>query len=826
MPVQPLGPSALCQRCDPAQFKFKTTVELKPLGDFIGQPRAIQALDFGVGIRQKGYNIFAFGPEGIGKENLVRKRFSAAAEQEPVPSDWCYVYNFEQPHQPHALQLPAGKGAELKADMEQFIDDLRNLLPLTFESEEYRSRMQEVQQAVSEQQEQALDELRTEAEQRQLALLRTPAGLAIAPVRDGEVVSPEEFQALPEERREQLENDIQELQEELQKLLLNAPRLQRELRQQIDAVTREMAQMAVGGLMDELKGKYTELPEVLGHLEAVQQDVVKNVRSIVDDQEGQEEGDAKPADGPLAALLAGRGRMALRRYRANLLVDHAGSEGAPVVYEDNPTYRNLLGRVEHTAQMGALVTDFNLIKPGALHRANGGYLILEAVKLFQDPFAWEGLKRALRAEQIRIETPGQLQSIVSTVSLDPEPIPLELKVALLGDPMLYYLLGEVDPESRELFRVASDFDDRMDRDQDSQQLYARLIGSLAQVHGLRPLDPAGVARIIEHSSRLVGDGRKLSIQMRRITDLMREADYWAEQAGSELIGAEQVKQAVDAQIYRSDRLRERVQEEIQRGTILIDTEGGQVGQVNGLSVIGFDDFAFGRPSRITARVRAGKGEVIDIEREVDMGGPIHSKGVLILSSFLGARYSADKPLSLTASLVFEQSYAGVEGDSASSAELYALLSTISDVPIKQSLAVTGSVNQHGRVQAIGGVNKKIEGYFDICRQRQLTGEQGVLIPASNVQHLMLREDVVEAVKQGRFQIYAVEDIDQGIELLTGVAAGEAAEDGSFPDDSINGKVQARLAALAEERSSEEDSDNPGEVGSSEHEEESESDEQP
>ena len=794
MPVKALDPAQLCQRCDPAQFDFKTTEDLEHLTAFIGQPRAIGALEFGVGIRQKGYNIFAFGPEGIGKGNLVRKTFEAAADSEQVPSDWCYVQDFEQSHKPRAIELPAGKGIEFKHDMEQFVDDLQSALPVTFESEEYRSRLQEIQEALNKQQETALEELRTRAEKKELAVLRTPGGLAIAPVRDGEVISPEEFQGLPQEQREALEKDIADLQEELEAMLANLPGWQRELREQVTSLNREMADIAVGGLIRQLLKDYAELPAIVEHLEAVQQDVVKHVRQIIDEGDPAKSSAPTPPRGPFAALGA---RSTLQRYQVNLLVDHGSSESAPVVYEDNPTFQNLLGRIEHTAQMGALITDFSLIKPGALHRANGGYLILDARRLLQEPFAWEGLKRALRSEQLRMETPGQVQSFISTVTLDPEPIPLNLKVALLGDPMLYYLLMENDPESRELFRVASDFDDQMDRDSESQMLYARLIGSLATVHGLRPLDPGGVARIIEHSSRIIEDGRKLSIQMNHITDLMREADYWAGKADREVMTNEDVSKAIDAEIFRSDRIKERTQEQIYRETLLIDTDGKQTGQVNGLSVYQFGDFAFGRPSRITARVRVGKGEVLDIEREVELGGPIHSKGVLILSSFLGSRYSPERQLSLTASLVFEQSYGGVEGDSASSAELYALLSSIAEVPAKQSLAVTGSVNQFGRVQAIGGVNEKIEGFFDICNTRGLTGDQGVLIPDSNVQHLMLRDDVVQAVTEGKFHVYPIESIDQGIELLTDMSAGELDDDGAYPEDTINGKVQARLKKFAD-----------------------------
>lgn len=638
MPVKALDPAQLCQRCDPAQFEFKTTEDLEHLTAFIGQPRAIGALEFGVGIRQKGYNIFAFGPEGIGKGNLVRKTFESAAASEQVPSDWCYVQDFERPHRPRALELPAGKGLEFKNDMEQFVDDLHSALPVTFESEEYRSRLQEIQEVLNERQEAALEELRTRAEKKELAVLRTPGGLAIAPVREGEVISPEEFQGLPQEQREALEKDIEDLQEELEAMLMNLPGWQRELREQVTSLNREMADIAVGGLIRQLLKDYAELPAIVEHLEAVQQDVVKHVRQIIDEGDPAQSTDPTPPRGPLAALGA---RSTLQRYQVNLLVDHGSSESAPVVYEDNPTFQNLLGRIEHTAQMGALITDFSLIKPGALHRANGGYLILDARRLLQEPFAWEGLKRALRSEHLRMETPGQVQSFISTVTLDPEPIPLNVKVALLSDPMLYYLLMENDPESRELFRVASDFDDQMDRDSESQMLYARLIGSLATVHGLRPLDPGGVARIIEHSSRIIEDGKKLSIQMNHITDLMREADYWAREADRAVMTSEDVSKAIDAEIFRSDRIKERTQEQIYRETILIDTDGKQTGQVNGLSVYQYGDFAFGRPSRITARVRVGKGEVLDIEREVDLGGPIHSKGVMILSSFLGSRFSPD-----------------------------------------------------------------------------------------------------------------------------------------------------------------------------------------
>ncbi len=483
----------------------------------------------------------------------------------------------------------------------------------------------------------------------------------------------------------------------------------------------------------------------------------------------------------------------------NVLVDQSEVEHAPVIYEDNPTYQNLLGRIEYQPQMGALITDFNMIRPGTLHQANGGYLVLDARKVLLEPYAWEGLKRALEAGELRVESPLQSFTFISTVTLDPEPIPLNVKVALLGDATLYYLLSALDPEFSQLFKVMVDFDELMDRSQENQELYARLIATLAKKEGLRPFDRGAVARVIEQSARMVSDSEKLSARIRTVTDLLREADYWAGQNEHEVVAAGDVQQALDAQDYRSDRLRERVQEAILRETVFIDTEGVKEGQVNALSVMQFGNFAFARPSRITARVRLGRGEVVDIEREVEMSGPIHSKGVLILAGFLGARYASDRPLSLSASLVFEQSYGGVDGDSASSTELYALLSAISGVPIKQSLAVTGSVNQHGQVQAIGGVNEKIEGFFDVCKARGLTGEQGVLIPVANVKHLMLRSDVIEAVRAGEFKIYPIETIDQGVEVLTDVPAGEPDEEGVYPEGTLNALVQNRLQELAEAR---------------------------
>jgi lon-related putative ATP-dependent protease len=792
-----LTPAQLYQHTKLDELSFETTADLEELDQVIGQPRAESAMRFGMGINQEGYNIFALGPSGLGKRAVIRQYFEQQAQDADVPPDWCYVNNFEDSHKPQAIRLPPGKGVVFRKDMEQLVEEISTSLSAAFESEEYQRRRQAITEELQERQSEAFEELQESAQQRDVALIRTPAGLAVAPTKDGEVISPEEIQELSEEERKRLQDKVEELQIELQKIVRQVPSWQREVQERLKELNQEVAEFAINGLMDEMREKYSSHEEIVEYLNDVQKDVVENAQDFLP-QEGQEQ-NVMDALRQRAMQRAGGGPTAMRRYQVNVLVDHSDTEGAPVIYEDNPTYQNLIGRVEHIAQMGALLTDFNLIKAGALHRANGGYLILDARKVLTNPYAWEGLKRVMQSGEIRIESVGQMLSLISTVSIEPEPIPLDVKVAMFGERLLYYLLWQLDPDFANLFKVEVDFEEQMDRDGQNQELYARLIGSLAKQEDLRPFSRQAVGRVIEHSARMVGDSDKLSTRLRPVTDLLREANYWADQSGNGVVEAEDVQQAIEAQIYRADRLRERMYEAILRDTFLIDTQGEVVGQINGLSVIQLGDFAFGRPTRITARVQLGKGQVTDIEREVELGGPIHSKGVLILSGFLGGRYAEDKPLSLSATLVFEQSYGGVEGDSASSAELYALLSAISEVPITQALAVTGSVNQHGQVQPIGGVNQKIEGFFDICKARGLTGDQGVLIPESNVKHLMLRHDVVEAVEEGKFHVYPVEHVDQGIELLTGRPAGERDEEGNYPEGSINALVEKRLLEMARKR---------------------------
>ena len=785
--IKPLQPEQLRASCDPEGFAFKTTDELADLGEMIGQQRALSALRFGASMPDSGYNLYVLGPAGAGKHTTAARFLQEKAAARPAPNDWVYVNNFSDHGKPHAMTLPQGRGAMLRRAMRQLVEELRSAIPAAFESDDYKARIQQIDEEYESRQEAAFRELNEEAQAQHVKVFKTPGGFTFAPIRDGEVIDASAFHKLPRDEQKRIDDVLEKLQARLQDILQNKlPQWSKERHARIKKVNDEVTLYAVRHLIDSLREDYRDLPEVLSYLDAVQKDVVSNASAFLGKSESSMQG----------LLSLDGGGSALRRYEVNLLVDHSGGEGAPVVYEDNPTYAALVGRIEHIAQLGALITDFTQIKPGALHVANGGYLILDVRKVLTQPYAWEGLKRALYGRQIRIESLGQMLSLVSTVSLEPEPIPLDIKVVLLGERLLYYLLCEYDPDFRELFKVAADFEDSVDRKPDSDQLYAQLIATLVRRNKLRPFDRGAVAAVIEQSMRLVGDREKLSTHLRSIADLLSEASFWAGEAQQNVVRSEDVQRAVDYQIERIDRVRDRMHEAILRDTVMIATGGATVGQVNGLSVIQLGDATFGIPTRITATTRLGEGELLDIEREVDLAGPIHSKGVFILSSYLGARYARDFPLSLSASLTFEQSYTQVEGDSASLAELCALLSSLAGLPARQSLAVTGSVNQHGQVQAIGSVNEKIEGFFSVCRERGLNGEQGVLVPKSNMKHLVLRNEVVQAVRDGKFNIYAVEHADQAVSLLTGVSAGAADEAGVFPEDSVNGRVQAALQNLA------------------------------
>lgn len=782
-------PVSLLRR--PAVFdslQFSTTDEVPPLTGLIGQERAVEAVEFGIAIRQPGFNVFAFGPNGSGKRSLVQQLLEQRAATEPTPPDWCYVNNFEDPRRPRRLEMPAGRATPMRDAMKRLISELRAALPAAFERDDYRQRREVIDQEFKHRQEEAFGALEREAEAKNVGLLRTPMGLALAPVQNGEVVPPEIFKRMTAEDRQRITNDIAILQSRLEGIIRQIPTWDREHRDEVRKLNRDITSGVVNDLFAEIRRNFADLPAVSDHIDSVQRDILEHSDDFIASERAEGRMGVPPE-------VADDG-ASFRRYQVNVVVDNAQVKGAPIVWEDQPTHQNLIGRLEHMARFGALVTDFNLIVPGALHKANGGYLVLDARRLLMANFGWETLKQALRSGEVRIVSLEQMLSLASTVSLEPEPIRLQVKVVLIGAPLLYYLLADTDPDFLDLFKVAAEFEDRLDRSSETMTLYARLIATAAKRDNLRPLDRGAVARVIEEAVRIGGDGDKVTAQIATLSDLMREADHLTAATGRRVIGAADIDAAAAARRRRADRLYWRYQEEIARQTIRIETDGECVGQVNGLSVYSIGGMTFGHPTRITAQVRLGRGELIDIEREVALGGPIHSKGVLILSGFLGGRFGRNTPLSLTASLVFEQSYGMVEGDSASAAELFALMSALSDTPIRQSFAVTGSVDQLGRIQAIGGVNEKIEGYFDVCKGHGLTGSQGVVIPAANVRHLMLRPDIVAAVESGQFRVCAIETVDQGLELLTGLAAGALDLAGQYPEGTVNRRVAFRLAMLA------------------------------
>ncbi|MEO6352410.1 MAG: ATP-binding protein [Burkholderiaceae bacterium] len=805
--IVPLAPDQLYRHCDAASLPFDTTAQLAELTVTVGQDRALEAVRFGLEMQHPGFNLFVLGQQGTGKHDMIKRFLDLRAHIEVAPANWCYVNNFSDPGKPIALKLPHGRGLQLRTDMAQLVEELQSSIPAMLESEDYRKRVDQIDAEFDALQKKGINVLADECEAQDIALSQTETGFSLDPARNGEIISDEEYEHLSSEQREAIQKKIEEMEVKLTKLMKQMAEWQKAHHKRLRELNREVTIFAVGHLFDDLLPRYAELPRVLTYLEAVKQDVIENAHIFQKPDEGQ----------PNLANMQGEGLPPLRRYQVNLLVGNEAATGAPVVSENNPTYQNIIGRVEHLSSYGALNTDFALIRPGALHHANGGYLLLDIHKVLAQQFAWEGLKQALTTGEIRIESIGQIYGIISTVSLEPQPIPLKVKVILFGEREYYYLLQAYDPDFAKLFKVAADFEDDTVRNPGSQQDFARLIATMVQEQKLLPFERAAVARIIEFSARDAGDAERLSLNLLRLSDLLSEAEYWAKsrpnpsdaniKPGSEsapaagTVSSANVQQAIDARIGRSDRIRRRLHEEILRGTILIDSDGSRIGQINALSVMEVGDYYFAQPTRITATARLGSGEVIDIQREVAQGGAIHSKGVLILSSLLAARYSARQPLSLQASLVFEQTYGSIDGDSASLAELCALLSALADVPIRQSLAVTGSINQNGQVQAIGAVNEKIEGFFDICAARGLSGSQGVLIPASNAKHLMLRADVVAACKDGRFSIYAVESADQAIEILSGQPAGDADAVGNFAPDSINFKVRRKLNDLFQIRAS-------------------------
>ncbi len=777
--------------CDPASLGIESTAELEPAVEPIGQERAVAAVDFGATIPSEGYNVFVLGPVGSGRTTLTRQTLAAAAAERPAPTDWCYAYNFHDPRSPVALQLDPGDGWRLAQDVDELIEDITQAIEHVFDSDEYQDQRDELLREFREERSREMHAFEKEAEQAGFTLGRSSSGLIVAPAPNGEVMTPEEYEQMSEEERKDLDKKREQLQDVLVDLMQDLRRREKEARKALRQLDRQTIQFATDHLIDELVQEYKKYEAVAEHFQQMKHDLVENVARFRETEEH-----SSPFPVPEAFITGAR--TPCERYCINTLVTNEELKGAPIVLEMNPTIDNLTGEIEYQTRMGALITDFTMIKPGALHRANGGYLILEAEAVLRRPFAWEALKRCLKDGQIRIESLQDQMRLISTVSLEPKPIPLDVKVVLIGTPLIYYLLYAYDDEFGKLFKVKADFNTIMERSEETIQAYTRFIATKCQEEDLPPFSAAAAAKIVEHGVRTASDQEKLTTRFVDVLDLVRESAYWADRNGNgELVQAEDVQNALEQFIWRSNRVEERLLELIEQGTLFIETEGEVLGQINGLQIAVLGDYTIGMPTRITARSSLGTAGIVNIEREVELSGPIHSKGVLILSGYLRQKYASDQPLSCAASISFEQSYSQVEGDSASCAELIALLSSIGGVPVRQDIAVTGSVDQHGSVQAIGGVTRKIEGFFAACKIKGLTGEQGVVIPTANVRNIMLREEVVEAVEAGQFHIWAVQTVDEALEILTGMPAGEVDEAGNYPEGTVHHAVQDRLHQMAQ-----------------------------
>jgi len=788
--IKALTADQLKPQCTAKTLPFKTTAELEDLPEILGQNRAFQAIEFGINVEHRGFNLYVMGSSGLGKHGLIRKYLSNVAQDKASPADWCYVHNFDQDYKPRALKLPSSQGRTFKKDMKNLLEDLGKAINAAFETSEYQEQIQIIEKSFQKKQSTLLDKHAKQALKQDINLSSTPSGFMLTPIIDGRNITEEEYEQLPEEIKDGIEDKIANFQDELEYLAPEMSRQRREHNIKIKKLNRKVALFATSNLIKDAKQKYKALPEVANYLKALQEDVLHHLDVFTETEDEDSDNENNQSNNQ---------QDPLQRYQVNLIVECGNQKGAPVVYLDNPSYQNLVGRIEYENRSNNPENNFTLIKPGALLQANGGYLVLDAHKILSSPHAWDALKRSLYAKKAKIENLEQAVGGDNSVTLEPEPIPLKIKIILLGDRSTYYTLHEIDPDFPELFKVEADFEEEIWRSEESTLKYARLIASRARKFELKDLNAAAIARIIEFSSRLANDTDKLSTRLRTIDDLLIEAQYHAQQSSSKLISDIHVQQAIDAQITRTCRIQGLIQSDIQRGTLVIKTDGDEIGQINGLSVFEIGKFGFGQPSRISASVHLGDGRIINIEREVDLSGSIHDKGVLILSALLASHYTKDTPLSFSASITFEQSYGLIDGDSASVAELCVLISALIELPIKQNLAITGSLNQQGFVQAIGGVNEKLEGFFDICNQRGLTGSQGCIIPAVNVKNLSLRADVVKAIAEKQFHIYPVENYQQALELLLGMPAGEKLVDGSYEKNSINDRVVQRLCLYAKNR---------------------------
>jgi lon-related putative ATP-dependent protease len=786
--VKPLDADRLCLKTDPARLPFETTGNLAPAEQPVGQERAMRAVAFGAGMAQPGYNIFVTGPQGSGRRAAVKAALARLAATAPPPPDWCYVHNFATPHRPTPLKLPAGQGAAFKKAMGDFVEHLQSAMPKLFESEDYRRRRSVIEDEFRQTVESALDRLRKAAEAQGLALVENDKGFDFLPQRDGLVLSDDEYRRLPKPDRERLNERVRDLRGELDRTLQQLGQVREKAVERLRALDKELGEGVVRGLMRPVADRFGGQREIGAHIESVFQDVMAHIELLQALAQG--DGDTQSDRDE---------EVPFHRYEVNLLVDNAGAKGAPVLSLALPSLSNLVGKVEHVPVLVSFITDFMYIKPGFLHRANGGFLLIDALDLLQQDVSWETLKRALRESRIKIENLAEILDRSNAVTIQPEPIPLDLKIVLFGEPWLFYRLRELDPEFAELFKVQADFSTSADRNDANCGALLRLMSSVARDDGLKQFDRTGAARLIDEAARMAGDAEKISVRTSRLADVMREANHFAGEAGRSLIGAADINRAVAAKEDRGGRLKALEQELIKRNILFIDTDGAKPGQVNGLTVLSASGFAFGMPARITAQVRPGNGRITDIERLAEFSGPTHIKGVQILSGYLNGHYSLSRPLSLSASVAFEQSYGPIDGDSASTGELIAILSAIADVPLKQSIAITGSINQRGQIQPIGGANEKIEGFFDVCNARGLTKHHGVIIPKANVINLMLRDDVVDAVRKGRFAVYAVEHVDEAIEVLTGMRAGKRRDGGGFARGTFNRKVADRLTYFARPR---------------------------
>ncbi len=780
-----LAPGDLRCDCDPKEFSFQTTADIPPLKGIVEQERPIRAIRFGLDISSPGYNIYVSGLTGTGKTTVIKTFLEEIAAKMPCPDDLCYVYNFRDVDSPTILNLPCGGAKVLKAEMDDLVENLKAEIPKAFESKEYEESVNRLLRRNQEVQQSLFEKLSQKAKSAGFDIEVTKVGVSLMPVLEGKPVSAEQYETLDPEIKKQIEERRAGLDQEIQSFLRQIRDVNKDSRDRINELHRKVGLYVVGVRIDGIKEQYSEFTGVLSYLNDVQEYILSHLEDFSEETSKQDGSSASQIrlDSP---------EDPFNKYRVNIVVDNTDLKGAPVVIETNPTYYNLFGRIERRAQFGTLSSDFTLIRAGSYAEANGGFLVINAHDVLLNAGVWETLKRTIKNKEVRIEDLAVQHGIVPVAGMRPSPIPANVKVIMIGHQSIYHQLYGLDEDFRKIFKVKADFDSEMTRDAEGLNSYASFISSRCNDEKLLHFDASGVARTVEYGAWLVDNQQKLSTRFSDVADIIREASYWARKAGEKIVSETHVQQAVEEKCYRSSLIEERMRNLITDGTLLVDVDGDAVGQVNGLAVIDLGDIRFGRPSRITAKTYMGKSGVVDIERESKMSGKIYEKGVLILSGYLGAKYAQERPLSLAASLCFEQSYSSIDGDSASSTELYALLSSLANIPIKQGIAVTGSVSQHGEVQPIGGVNQKIEGFFDLCRIQGLTGNQGVMIPIQNVKNLMLRQDAVEAVAAGRFHIYAVRTIDEGIEILTGVPAGERNERKNYARGTINYRVEQRL----------------------------------